>query len=57
MAELKARDPQKNISVPLAETGRARATEVFPPELLSPDKSKAGVVRIAKPDYLQGKMP
>lgn len=50
-ADLKARKPQRNIYCPTDHPNRSRATEVFPPELLSQDKAKAGVMRIAKPSF------
>ena len=50
-ANLKARKPGKNIYCPTVDHNRSRATDAFPPELLSQDKAKAGVVRIAKPIF------
>lgn len=50
-AKLKELKPRENIYIPLEEQGRSRATEVFPPKLLSQDKAKAGVVKIARPTF------
>jgi len=50
-AKLKARKPDKNIYCPTVDRNGSRATDAFPPELLSQDKAKAGVVRIAKPIF------
>ncbi len=47
-AELRTRKPDRNIVVPVDER-RARATDIFPAELLSTNKAKAGVVKIARP--------
>jgi hypothetical protein len=49
--QLKSRKPSKNIYVPMQEQGRSTATDIFPAELLSPDKAKAGVVKIEKPVF------
>ena len=49
--QLKSRRPSKNIYVPTQAQGTSRATDTFPAELLSPDKAKAGVVRIPKPVF------
>jgi hypothetical protein len=49
--ELKSHKPRKNIYIPMEEQGRSTAMEIFPPELLSQDKAKAGVVKIAKPGF------
>ena len=46
--ELRTRKPDRNIVVPVDEH-RARATDIFPAELLSTNKAKAGVVKIARP--------
>ena len=51
MTALKQRRPSKNIYTPMQEQGNSRAYDEFPPDLLSQDKSKAGVVKIAKPAY------
>jgi hypothetical protein len=51
LEELIKRRPQKNIYIPEQEQGRSRAQVVFPPQLLSQDKSKAGEVKIPKPQY------
>jgi hypothetical protein len=48
---LKAQKPGKNIYCPTSERGRSTAMEVFPVELLSPDKAQAGVVKIPKPVF------
>jgi hypothetical protein len=50
-ANLKARKPSKNIYCPTVDRNRSRAADAFPPGLLSQDKAKAGVVRIAKPIF------
>jgi hypothetical protein len=55
LQELLKRKPQKNIYIPDKEQGRATAREIYPPQLLSQDKSKAGVVKIPKPDYANSK--
>ncbi len=48
--QLKTRKPRKNITIPdLVKRGRSRAQFTFPPNLLSQDRSKAGVVKIPKP--------
>ena len=56
-AKLKAEKLRKNIYCPTDKQGQSSATDAFPPELLSQDKAKAGVVRIAKPAYMNGKKP
>ena len=48
VAQFRTQKPFKNIYVPVDEHS-GRATDAFPLELLSPDKAKAGVVKIAKP--------
>jgi hypothetical protein len=45
---------RKNIYVPEKQSGSSTARAVFPPTLLSTDKSKAGVVKIPKPAYGPG---
>lgn len=48
--QLSARKPRKNIYIPdLIRRGRSRAEFTFPANLLSPDKAKAGVVKIPRP--------
>ena len=48
--KLIARKDRRNIYIPdLFETGRATARWTFPANLLSPDKAKAGVVKIPRP--------
>ena len=49
--QVKSQKPRKNIYCPTQEQGTSVAGEVFPAELLSPDKTKAGVVRVSKPIY------
>ena len=53
-AQLRTRKPLKNIYVPVDEHS-GRATDIFPPELLSQDKAKAGVVKIARPIFTPNK--
>ncbi len=48
VAQFRTQKPFKNIYVPVDEHS-GRATDAFPLELLSLDKAKAGVVKIAKP--------
>jgi hypothetical protein len=55
-AELRTRKPEKNIVVPVDEH-RARATDIFPAELLSTNKATAGVVRIARPIFDSASAP
>ena len=50
-AQLKQRKPHRNIYVPQAKQGNSRASEIFPAEALSQDKSKAGVVKIPRPVF------
>jgi len=53
--KLKTDKQRSNIYVPsYVERGSARAVAVFPADLLSQDKSKAGVVKIPKPGFEQG---
>lgn len=48
--KLKTRKPRRNIYIPdLIRKGRSRAEFTFPANLLSPDRGKAGVVKIPKP--------
>ena len=48
--KLSARKPRRNIYIPdLVKKGRASAKFIFPPNLLSPDKATAGVVKIPRP--------
>lgn len=48
--KLSARKDRRNIYIPdLFETGRATARWTFPANLLSPDRAKAGVVKIPRP--------
>ncbi len=42
--------PRKNIYVPDLEQGRSTARFTFPPSLLSQDKTRAGVVKIPRPN-------
>ncbi len=46
---LRSQKPRRNVYIPMEERGRSSAMETYPPELLSQDKAKAGVVKIAKP--------
>ncbi|MHC4647685.1 MAG: thioredoxin domain-containing protein [Planctomycetota bacterium] len=48
--KLIAEKPQRNIYMPdLIRKGRSRAEFTFPANLLSPDKAKAGIVKIPRP--------
>jgi hypothetical protein len=48
---LKSQKPRKNIYRPAEQRGRSFAADIFPAELLSQDKAKAGVVKIEKPAF------
>jgi hypothetical protein len=50
LEQMKTEKPRKNIYVPV-DVNRGQAIEVFPFDLLSTDKAKAGVVRIPKPVF------
>jgi hypothetical protein len=52
--KLAKQKPRKNIYIPNEESGSSTARAIFPPEQLSQDKAKAGVVKIRKPVYGPG---
>jgi hypothetical protein len=58
LERLLAEKPGRNIYVPhSSERGRSTATMTYPANLLSQDKSKAGVVRIPRPEAPKKELP
>ena len=49
--KLKSLKPRRNIYIPTAKRGNSTAMEIYPPEMLSQEKAKAGMVKIPNPVF------